>query len=267
LGRELFYKKGLAPEPPAITLQPQKWLDEIETEAEIKTGGSALFIDEATCNYCAGFAPKLNAFLRANQFKIALAGIYDTGFSLLAVGRIDDGIKVLEQNASALNKSGVKRVITLSGLSHYCLTTLADEFEIKRDFETANILSLLNSVFAKEAYAYGGSFYCRYLKMGALIESLTKNAPEKEKVVPNSREFQPVLEGDKRVNRLNIWQPPVCAEFFNPGSETGIFERAAAEIASVSHSELVIFDPMAYNAFNSKKSEANKVKYFLDLIG
>ena len=256
ISRALFAGHSLAPQFPTL---PQgdagKWA---QAFAQLD-GDTVLLVDQANYAYGADSAKALANFLNRKGIKISGYGPYDTGWQDLATGQVQQGIEKLNRLVADL--SGKGRVITVSGEGHYMLTVMAKELGISYDFEVQNILDIADGIKTNNAYVYGGSFYTRYLGMADRIMELTPN--KNEQPIPNNWEFQPVYEGDARVNKVNKWEVPLCAEFLNTTEKTElasrIFYMAASRIAEIPHTQIVTLDIHAHKA-------VDKSLYYWELL-
>jgi hypothetical protein len=148
-------------------------------------------------------------------------------------------------------------------------TVLAAEFGIARGFDVVDILDLASGIDAHRAYLYGGSFYTRYLGRAGRLAELSPNAHEAP--VSCAPEFSPLFEAGTRLNGLNVWTPPIAAEFLNRSTDaetlSRIRENALAELCRSSFSQLVVCEPFAWRALSEIPAVARKLVYFWDILG
>ena len=89
---------------------------------------------------------------------------------------------------------------------------MAAKAEITVPFEVIYLPERLEPMDVKEkTYVYAGSFNLRYLLNAELLGRLIPSESEIQEA--SSEEFIPILKGDKRINKLTIWQKPVGAEY------------------------------------------------------
>lgn len=241
------------------------WKEAVPTAAGSTT---CLFADDATFAYTARCAGDLGAFLQARGISAQPEfGPFFGGFEYFAAGLIEEGCRHLSNLIDALQKRGVRRIITLGGQSQYLLTTLCDKLGIQHEFQVESVLSLCDSLEVKKGYIYGGSFFTRYLRLDGLLNRLTC-APE-EHAIANSWEFVPLLQGEKRVNEVTIWQAPICAEYVPTGAQADIldkiYETGVEEIDRAGCEQLVVCDPYAYDALKKHGYKKN-LTYFTSLL-
>lgn len=229
---------------------------------------TCLFVDDATFACTSHCAYDLGIFLKSRGITVhPQFGPFFGGFEYFAAGLIDEGYQHLSDLVQTLQNNGVRNVITLSGQSQYLLTTLCDKLGIRHELHVKSVLSLCESLNVTKGYIYGGSFFTRYLRMDGLLNRLS--CASGERPVTNSWEFVPLLQGEKRTNKLTIWQAPVCAEFIPFGAQPDmlnkIYEAGMEEIHRASHRQLVVCDPYAYSALKKHGCNDNMV-YFTSIL-
>lgn len=281
LFRELFVKKGLKKDAADALRKTVKEngghiiaageKERARWEAFIpaaKESGTCLLIDDATFACASENAFELGAFLKKKGIEVQKdLGPHFLGFEYFAAGLIDEGIEHLSALVKKLKGSGAHTVVTLSGQSHYVLTTLCAALGIEHELRVRHILEYADSLAIDRAYLLPGSFCGRYLpRINEKIASLT--AAEGERRIKNSKEFLPLIENGRRVNLPTMWLAPLCAEFAAFGGDEkvnkGILENGIREIKRAGYSQLVVFDPFEFRA---AKAAGLKPVYYLALIG
>ena len=115
----------------------------------------------------------------------------------------------------------------------------------------------------KRSFVYAGSFWCRYRLLGERIEQSAPNRSEHP--LPRSEEFASTMSADSRVNSVNIWQKPLCAEYTAFGIpeelEEAMFDDAFEHIERTPHDHIVTFDPYAFHAIRTRRPTENVVYY------
>jgi hypothetical protein len=272
LAREIFVKKGYSCVKDAKELEipenPDRrslWDSAVKTE---KDGEYFLFIDDASFEYTGNSPKKLGEFLRRKGVSVRGYLTSGTGFALLAHGLVDEGVERLRSLIEELGSYETKKVITVSGQAAYCLTVLAEELGIPRDFEVTDILDIASGIETRKAHIYGGSFYARFLGKSGRIEELSKNSHEI--LVPNTPEFRPLYDADRRLNGVNIWEAPLSPEYVNRHTDRVILDRirdaALCEITRSSFGQLVVCEPFAYDCLREIGCASGKSVYFWDLM-
>lgn len=279
LGRELFLKHGFYREDadklletiasqgdhilPIDAHERQLWKEAIPVEED---SNICLFVDDATYAFCSSSAIHLGDFLNSLDIQVHEdIGPYFGGFEYFAMGLVDKGIAHFQKLIDQLEEKGIRRVITLTGQSHFLLTTLCEAVGISHELEIINILELATEITASKVYLYGGSFYTRFLGMSDLLNELTEN--QEEKPIHNSCEFLPFVEGDKRVNTVTMWGMPVCSEFIlGTGDDkllSSIGAMAVTDIKKAGGKEIIVCDPHAYFKLHRL---GNTAQYYLDYL-
>jgi hypothetical protein len=186
----------------------------------------------------------------------------------MAHGLADDGIDRLATLVGELNVSGAKKIITVSGQAAWSLTALAEELGILRNFDVVDILDMADCIESDRAFLYGGSFYARFLGKSNRLADLSKNS--RETPIPNSPEFLPLYNADKRLNGINIWERPIGPEYLNlhSGAEAlgKIRDLALNEIKRSSFSQLIVCEPFAFNVLKKTGFAGGRMAYFWDVL-
>jgi len=268
ISRAMFAERSLAPEFPVFLQENAKSDEKWSRAFPSLDGDTTLLIDHASYIYAADSASALAAFLSRKGIRTSGYGPYDTGWQELATGQLSLGIERLQLLLARLASEGTRRVITASAEGHYMLTVMAEELGLTHDIEVVNILNIADRMDTKQAYVYGGGLYTRYLGLAERLMQLTPNTQELP--IANYWEFQPIYDGDARVNKINKWTPPLCAEFFDTPEKSvfseRIFEMTASRIAEIPHSQLVIMDAHAYSMAIRYQFEKNKLMFYWDVL-
>ena len=165
-------------------------------------------------------------------------------------------------------QKGVRELIVLTGQAEYLWREYLPKFGIKHGFRVTNLIDLAEEIqLPEQSFVYAGSFLTRYLMKG---EDINRAAPNsRQHVLPRSEEFVQTFLADKRVNEVNIWQKPLCAEFVAFGIsqelQDKIFNDGFGDIARTPHKHVVVFDPFVYMLFKEKKAQ-EQVVYFTDCL-
>ncbi|MGE4541510.1 MAG: hypothetical protein AB7D35_09635 [Bacteroidales bacterium] len=89
-----------------------------------------------------------------------------------------------------------------------------------------------------------------------------------EQPILETPEFTPRLKADKRVNNVNNWQKPLCAEYSLLGMDLDIADwitnDAMNEIRKSKAENCVVFEPYALPVL--KMNFEGHVCYYLDLL-
>lgn len=226
-----------------------------------------LFLDDQTLNYLPNSLEDLTLFFKKKKmfFKNIIKSHFP-GWEYFAYGLIERGKKHLKKIVSELNSENIKTVITLTGQSQYLLEKFTSKLGIKREFEVVNILELVDELETKEdVFLYGGSFYSRYLEYGDKINSLLSSGEKKS----SSLENYPLYKSGPRINKVNIWEMPLTAEyelfFFPTEISEYIYKDSLNNIEKGIHNKIVIFDPYAFHELEKRNYQAEFV-YFTELI-
>lgn len=270
LGRELFRKKGLLEE----SADQNEASDEInirDLEAWERflpvspEAPYALLLDPETFSMGTKRALEIGEFLEDKGIEIQPEfGPFETGFDLVANGRIDEAARSIEDQIRRFEQMGVTRVITLTGQAQYTYTTLAKMLGIETDLEFVHILEMADDLLASRAYIYGGSFLTRYLGMAGLLNELTHSHDEVP--IAAAPEFLPEVEGSGRRNIVGIWTPPICPEYHPVGADQDvhekIYEQSLKTIENTSFDRILVCDPFAWKALIGHGYPQEKLVYF-----
>lgn len=281
LFRELFVKKGFKKDAvaalnetvrangghvlPVAEKEKARWETFIPTS---KDSDICLLIDDATFSLVSENAFELGAFLKKKGVAVQEnIGPYFLGFEYFAAGLIDGGIERLKSLIGELEARGVHKVVTLSGLGQYALTTLCKAMGVDHELRVSHVLEYADTLSIDRAYLLPGSFCSRYLPgLNKLIDELTKDAGER--AISNSREFLPLSEGGRRVNLPTMWLAPLCPEYVPFGGNekvlSGVLANGVKEIRRAGYSQLAVFDPFEYRA---AKDAGLKPSYYFSMIG
>ncbi|MBC3901648.1 MAG: hypothetical protein L6276_11775 [Acetobacterium sp.] len=106
----------------------------------------------------------------------------------------------------------------------------------------------------------------RYLDMSDKLNNMLVNTIEQP--ILETPEFTPRLKADKRVNNVNNWQKPLCAEYSLLGMDLDIADwitnDAMNEIRKSKAENCVVFEPYALPVL--KMNFEGHVCYYLDLL-
>ncbi len=242
------------------------WKKHMPVSTQSKT---YLMIDDATYRIASKSARSVGDFFSKKEIAL-YPEIEPTfiGWEYFVYGLIDLGINHLEKLINNLKEKDIDTIITLSGQAHYVLDVFVRKLGLNHDFKIINILDMIDSLDVKEkAYLYAGSFYTRYLRKEMSINNLVVN--ETEELIKNCAEFIPLLNADKRVNRVTIWQKPISAEYSIFGIEDSIIDKirvdAINDIKKGTQEQVIVFEPYAYRIMKEQK-DLGLISYYLDLI-
>ncbi|MCC3145616.1 hypothetical protein LJ207_09800 [Halanaerobium sp. Z-7514] len=244
----------------------QKYKEKLPQSADSTT---YLFIDDQTLKYIPHSLEKLGRFFSSKDivFSDQLEHHFP-GWEYFVYGFVEAGKKHLEELFAELEDKNIKEIITISGQSQYLLNHFADKLAIEHNFRIINILDILEKIKAEQSlYLYAGSFYTRYLNYSNKINNLADCNQESK--IKAAVEFLPLYRKGARLNQVNIWQFPLCAEYelflFPEELRTAILEDGLKQIQRSIHKKLLLFDPYAYQALKNYGYEEEFV-YFTDLI-
>lgn len=228
-----------------------------------------ILVDDATAAFASGSADDLAAYLKQQ----GIASKTPTkaqflGFEWLALGFVDDGVKQLKQVIADIEATGAKKVLTLSAQATWLLTKFVEKVDIVPAFDVIYLPDTLTSLsFDGPAYVYAGSFNLRYLVNADKLNALTANNTEARN--PDSPEFTPLLHGDRRINKLTIWQKPVGPEYHIFGMDAGMLDAiekdALTDIKKADPKAIVVFEPTAIEPIKKAFPDLS-VTYYLDLL-
>lgn len=234
-----------------------------------KDSKNYLFIDDQTFKYIPESLKKLGSYFekRNISFNDQLEHHFP-GWEYFAYGFVEEGKKHLADLFKKLKAKNIEEIITISGQSQYLLKLFADKLGIENDFKIINIIELLSELKSdKELYLYAGSFYSRYLKYNEKFNQLLK--ADTESKIQAAVEFLPLYSRGPRMNKLNIWQFPLCAEYelylFPEKIKETILEEGLKQIERSVHQKLILFDPYSYQALKDHNYEQD-FGYFTDLL-
>ncbi len=275
LSRAMLLEKGYRPEGPG---QLRKLLEEngghINKAAAWdlpldSAGDMAILLDDATAQGFADGEKAFAAYCRNHDLGfVNRADPVFLGFEYFACGLIREGYRQLKQVIAMIRDTGASKVLVLSAQACYMLTIFAGKLELERDFEVMYLPDILGELQADQpAYVYGGSFNLRYLCNGDKLNEQFKN--QREVPVKRSAEYIPLLEGDRRVNKLTIWQRPVGPEYscFGTDSEAlaAIKDMAVRDIRKSGADCVVSFEPAAMAVLKEELKDKKVVSY-LELL-
>jgi hypothetical protein len=240
------------------------WREAMPFDAKSRT---FLFLDDATAAYAINHAPALGRYLRESglAFGNAVEPAF-TGYEYFACGLIDKGIVHLNSLVQAIKDAGFDSVLTLSGQAEFLFRRMMSAVGIEHGLKVISVLDILAPIrLPRPGYVYAGSFYARMLRREAEINALFPNGDER--VARTSIEFNPALEADNRVNRVTMWQPPLCAEFATPGYDEALLDAIYGDaLGQMGNPSLIVaFDPHAYNALRAR-GFAGQAAYFAEFI-
>jgi hypothetical protein len=250
---------------PVSTEMDNKWKKYIKVDEDSTT---YLFLDDATYNYAVGDSRNMGEFLtgKGMAFHPEIKANF-AGWEYFAHGMIEEGKSYMKGYLDQLVEKGIDTIVTMSGQVQYLLTVFIKKLGLDYDFKVVNILEMVDQLKCEcPVYLYAGTFYTRYLRMEEIINNLVENTYEEK--TRNSIEFIPLLESDKRVNKVTIWQMPVDAEFKMFGFDDklmGKIKKAGIdEIKKGIQVMTVAFDPYSYNAI--KEELGSSSVYFGGLL-
>lgn len=227
-----------------------------------------LMLDDATLSLAEGNSRNFTDFFKEKNFAFNpyVKATY-SGFEYFAYGLIEEGYEYFSNLVKELDEKGIDTIVTLSGQTQYVWDVFLKKLDIKHPFKIINILDMVDELKSEEVlYLYAGSFYTRYLRKEEQINGLVKN--NEETYIKNSIEFIPLLDADKRINRVTIWQKPVCAEFKLYGFDDKVLEKITNEgiedIKKGIQTRTVVFDPYAYSTLKEKMGAS--VLHFSELL-
>ncbi len=162
----------------------------------------------------------------------------------------------------------VHQVWVLSAQTAYVLTKLAAKAEITVPFEVIYLPERLEPMDVKEkTYVYAGSFNLRYLLNAELLGRLIPSESEIQEA--SNEEFIPILKGDKRINKLTIWQKPsepsISCFVEKKDMLQAIEQDAYEDIERAKAGTIVVFEPTALPKLKEKFRD-KKVMHYLELL-
>ncbi len=228
-----------------------------------------LMLDDATYTYASESARLMGEFFSKKEiaFYPEIKSTY-MGWEYFAYGLIDEGQEHFKKIIEELEDKEIDTIVTLTGQSHYIWKTFLEKLDLQHNFRIVNILEYSEQLKVNSpTYLYAGTFYTRYLRMENDINGLVVN--DKEEVIKNSAEFNPLLTADKRINKVTIWQKPISAEYLLLGMEEEvknyILEDALADIKKGTQNMTIVFEPFAYNKLSILQG-TKSVMYFIDAL-
>jgi hypothetical protein len=244
----------------------RKWSESVPTD---RSSRDFLLVDDATAAFASDFAAKAGDCLRrAGKTFIPVIEPTFAGFEFFALGMIEEGKRHAKAMIEHLGEMNVRAITALSGQAEYMFKVYLPKIGLNHGFEVNNILEYCGPLNIKApSYVHAGSFNLRYLGKAPSIAELTAN--EKETPVRNSPEFSPLLRGDKRVNRISIWEKPLCAEYelvlADEAVTGGIFHDALSGIESSGCKSVLTFEPYSYKKLK-EEARGLETRYFLEAL-
>ena len=282
LAREMLIKKGLNktipqeiedlltkndghlfPIPSSII---KTWLQNIPTT---ESSRRYFLLDDVSCALVPEYASSIGHILEAacmNCMPEILPRFL--GWEYFAHGMIDQGLAHARAMVEELQQKDVKELVVLTGQAEYLWRIYLPKLGLHHGFRVLNLFDMANRILVPDqSFVYAGSFLTRYLMMGEILCQAIPNSHEQ--LLPRSEEFFQTYTADKRVNAINIWQKPLCAEFVIFGLEEEINEKifndSYDDIDRTPHKNLIVFEPFAYDLLKQKKPK-EKVVYFTDCL-
>ena len=244
----------------------QAWQQEVPTR---ETSKRYFLLDDASCALTADHASALSKILeKAGYDFIPEIAPRFLGWEYFAHGMLEQGVNLVKGMMEEFRQKGVRELIVLTGQAEYLWRVYLPKLGIKHDLHVTNIIDLAEEIqLPEQSFVYAGSFLTRYLMKGEELNQATPNT--REHVLPRSEEFVQTFLADKRMNEVNIWQKPLCAEYVAFGIsqeiQDKIFEDSFGDIARTPHKNLVVFDPFAYARLKEKKAQ-EQIVYFVDCL-
>lgn len=282
LAREMLIKKGfnkavqkeiddllvenhghLFPINPSIV---NAWYQNIPTKESSKR---YFLLDDASYALVAEHASSFGHILKkANRYCMPEIKPRFLGWEYFAHGMIDQGLNHARAMVEEFQKMGVKELVVLTGQAEYLWRIYLPKLGLQHGFQIQNIINIANQIVVPDqSFIYAGSFLTRYLMRSEFINLATPNS--RAQLLPRSEEFLQTFSANKRVNTINIWQKPLCAEYVTFGIEEEIkekiFDDAYADIVRTPHKNLVVFEPIAYDLLKQNKPKEQLV-YFTNCL-
>lgn len=234
-----------------------------------KESKTAILLDEETAQKAKSGEAGLAAYL--NKKGIAFVNEAEAefiGFEYFAYGLVEEGTTHLKRLIEKYETMKIDQLYVLSAQAAYMLTTFMKKLGLSTSFEVVYLPEQLETMEVKnKTYVYAGSFNLRYLVNAEMLNQLIPNKSHIQE--PNSQEFIPLLKGDKRINKLTIWQKPVGAEYnlYNPDETMvkAIEEEAYTDIETSGADTIIVFEPTALPLLQNRFSHKNVV-YYLELL-
>jgi hypothetical protein len=282
LAREMLVKKGLNQEIqqeladllkqnnghlfPISSSVIQTWQQFIPTS---KSSKRYLLLDDASCALVPESASAVGRILETAEVScVPDISPRFLGWEYFAYGMIEQGLEHVRTMVEEFQQKGINELVVLTGQAEYLWRAYLPKLGVHHGFRVTKLMDLENRIQVPEqSFVYAGSFLTRYLMMGEVLSRAIPNS--REQVLPRSEEFIQTYLADKRVNDINIWQKPLCAEFVLFGLEEvikeNIFEDAYADISRAPHKNLVVFEPFAYALLKQMKPKENLI-YFANCL-
>lgn len=228
-----------------------------------------LLLDDMSCALIPDIVDSLGCLLKRENIKCFpdLAPKF-LGWEYFAHGFVEAGKIHVRKFLSNLNEKNIKEIIVISGQAEYFLKIFLPKIGLNHGFKVISLLDIANKISVPDkSFVYAGSFITRYLMKSDLLNSLIKN--NYEIPLPRSEEFIQIYDSDKRVNDINIWQKPLCAEFLDfcldEDMAEKIFFDGYEDVLRSPHENLVVFEPYAFNLLKTKAPKENII-YFIDCL-
>lgn len=234
-----------------------------------ETSHDAVFLDEETAVKASGCEEKLRIFFQKNSIAfINQAQSQCDGFEYFAYGLVEEGIKYLNALIDRYQAMKTQRLFVLSPKTAFVFTKLAELTGLAVPFEVVYLPCLLKPMERRgKTYVYAGSFNLRYLDMKDTLNRLVPAETGQRSTC--STEFNPLLEGNGRINELTIWQKPIGAEYrlYQPDDNMmeKIREDAFREIEGTDAKTIITFEPVSLPQLRKKFTDRD-VFYYMDLI-
>lgn len=234
-----------------------------------RTSKKAVLLDRETALGAKAGEGSLGAYLDkkgiafVNEAKAELIG-----FEYFAYGLVEEGTAHLKALIDRYAAMDIEELYVVSAQAAYMLTAFTGRLGLTVPFEVVYLPERLEAFDLKEkTYVYGGSFNLRYLMNEETLGRLA--ASESDVQEPCSQEFTPLLKGNKRINRLTIWQKPVGAEYrlYHPDGEMqkAIEDDGCADIERSGADTILVFEPTAYPVLKRRFGHKNVV-YYLEML-
>lgn len=234
-----------------------------------KTSKKAVLLDRETALSAKTGESSLRSYLDkkgiafVNEARAELAG-----FEYFAYGLVEEGTAHLKALIDRYAAMDIEELYVLSAQSAYMLDVFAGRRGLAVPFKVLYLPERLEAFDIREkTYVYGGSFNLRYLMNAETLGRLAASGSDVQE--PFSQEFTPVLKGNKRVNRLTIWQKPVGAEYVLYHSDEemlkAIEDDACADIERSGADTVLVFEPTAYPVLKRRFGHKNVI-YYLEML-
>lgn len=228
-----------------------------------------LMLDDATYKHVSNSARSVGEFFKRKNisFYPEIKATF-LGWEYFVYGLVDQGTEHLRKLIEYLKNKDIDTIITLTGQAQYVLDVFVRKLGLDHDIKVISILDQIERLEVEEkVYLYAGSFYTRFLRKENTINDLVINLTEER--IKNCAEFTPLLNADRRINQVTIWQKPLSAEYAILGIEPSVLEQiksdAISDIKKGTQDRIIAFEPFAYETLQRHK-EVGKVSYYLELI-